>query len=75
MTMTCTATPNEDVLSTEAAKARVYIRRAAAGLKLVRREEEFAFPEGKEYLREIRIHRLLQGSARKTKRDQPARTD
>ena len=68
MTTTCTATPKEDVLSTEAAKARVYIRRAAAGLKLVRREEEFAFPEGKEYLREIRIHRLLKGSAEENKK-------
>ena len=68
MTTTCTAIPKEDVLSTEAAKARVYVRRAAAGLKLVRREEEFAFPEGKEYLREIRIHRLLQGSAEENKK-------
>jgi len=56
---TCEVTQNEVLLSKEAAKARVYLRRPAGGLKLVRREEEFAFPEAKEYLREIRIHRFL----------------
>lgn len=59
MTTTCAVTQNEGRLSKEATKVRVYLRRPAAGLKLVRREEEFAFPEAKENLREIRVRRLL----------------